>query len=142
MARTFSPSGAIQRVSNQDATLIKVFYRAKAVAQSGYTTLHTVPLDPPGCRDLITFSSFVARATGANPYILFAAVYPYTGSVVLAGQGRLVADGYQWRPFSRDTPLVLSPGDSLRVIGTEAGSAGNPLAIDVYIGGTRYIPEY
>ena len=69
MAQVFAPVGGIQRVSSQDASLVKVFYRANTVAQST-TTIHTVPTDPQGTRDLVTFATFVARATGAAPYVL------------------------------------------------------------------------
>lgn len=138
MAQVFTPTSRIQRVSEQDASIAEVFYQANTVAQT-LTILHTVPTEPQGCRDLITFATFVARATGAAPYYLLLIVNSTKFGPISVAQGALIADGEQWRPFRRDFALPLEPGDTLKLLADELGTSTD-LDVDVYIGGMRYRP--
>ena len=123
----------IQRVSNQDASLGKVFYRSTTVPTS-WTAAHTVPTSPQGARDLVTWATFTA--TDATAYTLQMRVVPLTGATAEIGQAQLAADGEQWRPMEPGVALPLEPGDQLQIIGSGAGTVN----VNVYIAGVQHRP--
>ena len=142
MAQAFSSAGGIQRVSSSDETLVSVFYRANEIEQDSVVLIHTAPTEPQGIRDVITFATFVSRGTPAalRTWEISLFVLPAAGSVIVAAQGELDDLGHQWRPFSKEHPYPLLPGDQLKIYCTEQGGTSDPLPIDVYIGGIRHIP--
>lgn len=139
VAQIFKPASQIQRVSNQQEAFVKVFYGESGIS-STLTTIHTVPTEPQGCRDVVTFATFYVASNIDLPFSVTIFVESRsTGLAYEIAQANLLALNDQWRPFSPGFGLPLGPGDKLQIIGSGAG-APSSISVDVYIGGIEYRP--